>query len=300
MLWLNQVKEKSYQAQIILLIATVAIGRLVLALIIDLLRTPISPVELATDFTLLAIFVMLLVFAFLRKNLTGIHPAFGLILIILLSLNYIEFGGVHGNSRFNYYAGFFIIILLYSGHQQILLLIFQVVVMSVLSWYTAFAAVGKNLLFITFDLDYTDFVFILFSFGILSFYLKSITTKEINEYHHLSAKLSSRVSEAKQLNHELVSEGQNLERAQQHLEKEVTDRSQVLLAKQSAIKKFIYLNTEAIQLPMQEFTEALGEAETAGTLGTMLKTCHAELNEVSKNIATMLKTNEELHRTKIK
>src|SRR5882724_8003738 len=95
-----------------------------LGLIVDLTQQEIRVAEVLTDTTVLLVFG-LLIFLSRKANFKSVHPAFGVVLILLIGLNFLEFGGVHGTSRFNYYAGFFITILLYSGRQLFVLLLFQ-------------------------------------------------------------------------------------------------------------------------------------------------------------------------------
>lgn len=292
-------RDKPYETQIILLISGVAILRLLLALVIDLSRQKVILAELITDFTLLTVFTGLAYVTLTKGNFKSIHPLFGVVLIILLGLNFLQFGGVHGNSRFNFYGGFFFVILLYTSRPLILLLLFQCVLMIGLSVFTAFSAGGETLFFITNDLDYTDFIFILIVFGALAFYLKALTESEVGRLLSLSGQLNSKVAEAKQLNLDLVEQGRQLQQAQQHLEMEVSKKSAGLIEKQRAIERYIHLNTKAIQIPLSSFDEVIHSIEDAGVLDKMLLASHLELKEVVNGIAKTLQSNEQLTRTKI-
>lgn len=292
-------RDKPYETQIILLISGVAILRLLLALVIDLSRQKVILAELITDFTLLTVFTGLAYVTLTKGNFKSIHPLFGVVLIILLGLNFLQFGGVHGNSRFNFYGGFFFVILLYAGRPLVLLLLFQCLLMIGLSIFTAFSAGGETLFFITNDLDYTDFIFILIVFGALAFYLKALTESEVGRLLSLSGQLNSKVAEAKQLNLDLVEQGRQLQQAQQHLEMEVSKKSAGLIEKQRAIERYIHLNTKAIQIPLSSFDEVIHSIEDADVLDKMLLASHLELKEVVNGIAKTLQSNEQLTRTKI-
>jgi hypothetical protein len=136
--------NRPYETQVVLLISTLATLRLVLALVVDLTQRNIQPLEVLTDTTILLVFGGLLIFASRKANFETVHPAFGAVIILLLGLNFLEFGGIHGNSRFNYYAGFFIIILLYSGRQLIVLLLLQSILIIVLTIYLSANSVGET------------------------------------------------------------------------------------------------------------------------------------------------------------
>ncbi|MBI3219373.1 MAG: hypothetical protein HYZ44_07665 [Bacteroidetes bacterium] len=296
---LEAFSKRTYETQLVLLISIVAILRLVVALLIDFLRESIRWGEVMTDITILIVFVAIAWLAFNRAHFTKVHPLFGVILIILLGLNYMEFGGVQGNSRFNYYGGFFFVILLYQGRTLVVLLTFQCLFLVALTGITVFQEGGRTALFVSNDSDFTDFVFILIALGALSFYLKNITENEIGRWQQLSNKLNEQVAHAKDLNHELVTQGKELMKAQAHLEEEVNKKSRLLLEQQNAIQRYIQLNTEVIHDPVHELNREMSRFPGTNLMDSMLIASHAELNEVLKNITATLKANEELNRTKV-
>jgi hypothetical protein len=291
--------KRPYETQLVLLISIVAIFRMVVALLIDFLHESIRWGEVVTDITILIVFAALAWLAFRRANFTKVHSVFGVIIIILLGLNFMEFGGVQGNSRFNYYGGFFFVILLYQGRTLLALLTFQCLFLIVLTVITVFEEGGRTALFVSNDSDFTDFVFILIALGALSFYLKRITENEIGRWQQLSNKLNQQVAHAKDLNHELVTQGKELMKAQAHLEEEVNKKSRLLIEQQNAIEKYIRLNTEVIHDPIYELNQEMSRFRGTNMMDSMLVASHAELNEVLKNITTTLKANEELNRTKV-
>jgi hypothetical protein len=166
-------RNRPYETQVVLLISTLASVRLIMALGWDFFQEEIQQVETLTDFLLLILFGGLLLFAARNLNFIAVHPLFGVALIALLGLNFLEFGGVQGNSRFNYYAGFFVITLLYTGRPLYLLLILQGIALVGLTAYTSILGGEQAFLYLKSSPKANDFLFILISLGALSFYFEN-------------------------------------------------------------------------------------------------------------------------------
>lgn len=297
---LSSLRLRPYETQVLLLVAFLGSARLVLALVLDLLNPAITLTELLTDLGLLVIFSGILIAGLKKANFKSVHPSIGAVLILLLALNFVEFGGAAGVSRYNYYCGFFVIILLYAQRSLVVLLSFQLVVLVAataatyfqMEWTQAFLIAGAPLTL--------DFLFAVISLGILSYYLKVITLAEIHKLDLSNERLRQQVNQAKQMNARLISQGKELLAAQLHLEEEVLRRTKALEKQQHAIEKYIYINTRVLQEPITNLNNVLNGVVPTDTVSTMLVLSKKELNDVFGRIKVTLESEEELHRTKIK
>ncbi len=274
--------------------------RIIIALYFDIIRVTPSPVELLTDSALFLVFGTLLIMGLRRANFQSINPIFGLLIIVMLALNFIEFNGVNGLARFNYYSGFFVIVLLYSGSRLIYLLIFQFALLVAATLVTYYQVPWISFLMVNLPLEPTDFLFALGALGLLSFYLKGITMDETRKYEALSDTLQVKVEEEREMYETLTKQGLALQQAQQQLEQEVKRRSKSLEAQQQAIEEYIHLNTRVMKEPIQQLNQTLAALETKDNLSEMLKASGEELRTVFEQITKTLESEEELTRSKIR
>lgn len=283
----------------VLLIAFLATVRLMIALLLDFQRPQWNAAELLTDTSLFLLFGSMLALGLRRANFPSIHPAWGVVLIILLGLNFLQFGGVLGVSRFNYYCGLFVIILLYNQRHLAILLAFQLSFIVALTASTALELPWTKIFFLDFQPDTIDFLFALLALGLLSYYLKGITLLEVEKAQLSNERIRQQVGEAKKMNRLLVQKGKELLGAQQHLEEEVHARAHQLEEKQRAIEKFIHLNTRVLQEPVEELNRSLDQIQTSDPMQAMLLVSVHELNDVFGGIKRTLDASEQLDRKKL-
>lgn len=293
-------KGKSYETQMILLTALLGSARIAIALYLDSVRSQPSLLEIGTDFVLFLVFVGLFWLGYRKANIQSVHPLFGVLLIAMLALNFVEFGGVEGEARFNYYSGIYIIVLLYSGVRLYTFLIIQFLIAASICWSIFFNHQWTKIFTIDAEATPLDFVFALVALGFLSAYLKSITLREIDGVESLNLKLHDSVEEARRVNQELTTQGQALQEAQERMEAEVQKRSLLLEQNQMAIEAYIHVNTAVLNDPIQNLHESLQKIPADDQLQTLLKVSGEELQTVFISIKEALEKEEELNRTKIR
>jgi hypothetical protein len=229
-----------------------------------------------------------------------VPAAFGLLIVLLLGFSFVELNGVNGTSRFNYYSGIYITVLLFGGRQLLALLLFQMILLAVLAAGLYFQWPALRQWVLPLGPDPSDFVFALVALGMLSYYLKSMTLREISTFEEVSEELRLRVGEAKRINQSLVQQGLALQAAQQHLEEEVTKRTEALERQQMAIEAYNRLNTTSLQAPISELGQLIEQCGRHDHLCEMLVVSQQELNMVFATIKSNLEETGQVDRTKIR
>lgn len=272
---------------------------MVVALVLDFFGV-IHVTEFLIDLALLIIFGGLFFYAYHRPELKTIHPLFGVVYILLIALNYFQFGGIHGISRFSYYSGFFVIVLIYSGWRMVGLLAFQSTILLAITYVTFQPSDELKSKFLDTGHDPTNFFFALLVLGIGTYFLKTLIGEEIFKYTKLNDQLHVKVTEAKLLNTELVKEGKALQAAQNHLEKEVGNREGLLKQQQEAIETYIMLNSDVLRIPVARLNDVVTNWPDDDFYSKMLQVSQAELETVLVRINRALETRQELNRSKIR
>jgi len=298
-LFFFKLKEKNYEEIVLFLLALLGVSRMVIALLLDVIRTRPVAAEIATDTILLGVFIWLLKVANKVKSQQEISIVFGVIASLLILVNYLEFGGAMGNARFNFYAGIFLIVMLYSGKRMNWLLILYFSLMMFINygfimekeWMAQFKIeAGYNL---------ANFIFTLICITLLTVFLKYITEAQIDRYESLNIELRTKIRESKQANRKLGKQHQELAKAQAILEQEVKLKTEALEAKNRAIENYIKYNTNYLQSPLVTLDQLVTEIKGNETMPVLLRASCAELKTVIENIKITFDSEEHLDRTKV-
>jgi hypothetical protein len=171
----------------------------------------------------------MLTYVWRNARIYRIHPIIGFLFTALLALNFLQFDGLLGNARFNYYLGYFIVGLLYTGKWFILHMVVHTVVMVVIAVSSGLKLSWIEPVNLNVSLDASDFFFALLTSGLLTYYLKTIILREIAKTETLAQQLSINVSTAKSTNKLLREQSELLRVTQAHLEEEVNQRTRALV-----------------------------------------------------------------------
>ena len=293
-------ENRSAEVQAVLLICILAIFRMIIALVLDLSRPVSSISELATDISIFAIFLSLFILAQRKLSFKGVHPVFGVLIIVLLGINFLQFGGVDGTNCFNYYAGIYVIVMLYSGRNLYILISLQLAFLLVLIYLVFVNHPLYESVLINKTKSSIEFVFSVTSIAIFTFYLKRVTVSEISTLEIKLNEIRVKVRESKILNHELIAQSKELKKAQKFLKGEVSLRAKAVENQNEAIEQYIYHNTDTLKGPLTQLSTAVREFKGDTQLHTLLRISHAELTHVITDINQTLQSDAKLNRSVIK
>lgn len=285
----HRIQNLTFESQIILLICGLGSFRVSVAVSIDLLKGKRSE-ELLVDTGVLLILLVVLYVTW-RKPLEKIHIAIGFILTLLLALNFIQFGGVDGYSKFNYYSGLFILIMIYNHRARVITVSFHLLVLLIILMLEYLDHPILEPLFIHQHPQSSDFWFTLLTLSFFTFYLKEVTVQKGESLTKLNDLLGERVRESRKLNRLLAEKNDALKRAQANLESEVSRRSVTLQVKNQAIENFIQTNQQELIQPVQELVRTINAIDESSPYTVYLKGTGKELEAIAKSIYTNLDNN---------
>ncbi|MFM8913630.1 MAG: hypothetical protein ACKOE6_12065 [Flammeovirgaceae bacterium] len=274
----------------ILLVSVLGTFRLLLALCIDV--TQFQAEEVTIDFLLLVLFAAILVIAYRKANIKAVHPVFGIFFSTLLGINFLQFGGIMGLSRFNFFCGICVLVLLYSRKQLVCNLAFCGLMILVLCLDTFYPLPWTKMFALEDRVDVTDFIFALLSIALLVYYLKMFTVKEINQYDYLNDQLQRNVRQAREKNKDLVILANDLASAQKSLETEVQKKTKELHEKNQTISNYIEVNTQVLADPIYQLKDKIQYLQN-DSLGLMMQGAAIELDTVYQQIRTQLEKEHE-------
>jgi hypothetical protein len=294
---LQRFEKLSYESQMVVLICFLGTIRVAIAVILDL--RDIRLAEITVDVILLLLFISLSYFWFNRK-VTSIHPVIGVVLTLLLALNFVQFGGVTGYTKFNYYAGLYVIIMLFSGWRLYTLVAFHLLVLAVILFIEYINPTFFRTLFISKGYLTIEFWFTLVTLAIFTYYLKYITNRANVKLDALGADLNEKVREAKTINGKLVGQKEELTSMRKNLETEVARRTEELQRRNFSIEEYIHYNSVQLQDPIRGLLEEMQKLEGDTQYKVLLRNSGDELKAVSMIIKDTLFANKPLVRDHIK
>jgi cell division protein FtsB len=296
--FISQYNTLSYQPQIILLICGFGAVRIVLALVMDF-TTHVPRADLMIDLLLL-ITIITFVYTSWRKEFEKIGIQFGVAITLLLAFNFLQFGGIAGYGRFNYFASIYFIVMVYSQRALYITISFNMLLLLVVLYISNTSPAWLSHIDFGVSFQTLDFWFTLMLISVFTIYLKDLTVTQGNKLSQLNLQMAEQVRESRKLGRKLEQSNQELKRAQANLEDEVSRRTEMLRKKNKSVETFIELNTTELIQAVDELLASMHNVKSSSAYTDKLKLSSEELNGVVESIRTSLKQNTLLDRTVIR
>jgi len=272
--------------------------RVTIALVQDFITGYAYPVML-TDFAIL-ILVSFLIFLSWKGSINRIGLIVGIVITILLGINFLQFGGSSGYTKFNYYVGIYVIVILYGRWRLNVTILFHLVILLGIIIADYVKAPFVQTIFIRISPQIKDFWFAIFLVSGVGYFLKTQTDIFSNNLFNLNSDLAFRIKQARQINQLLEKQNKELVEAQQHLEREIQKRSEVLERKNDSIEEFMMVNTSHLVNPINDLVGSVRKKEGASVLSELLKQSADDLEKVSYSIREAVQKHPLIDRQNIK
>lgn len=285
-----------YNSQVIFLICGFGVVRLLLETVMDLSASRLDGLVLD-----ILLFALLLAFMFRgwKQSFANISTLFGIFISLILAYNFLRFGGAAGHSKFNYYAGLYLITMVYTHRALYITLGFNLGLLIIILTMDQVAPgwmVAQSEPALRTDAFWLTLVMITF----FTFYLKELTVAQGNRLSSLNNKMADQIREVRKINTELEASNAELLNIQSNLENEVNKRSEMLRQKNQSIESFIHVNTSDLIVAVDKLLEDMQKVNVDSSYTGHFRESGEELNAVVQSIKTQLKEDPSLDRKVIR
>lgn len=291
--------QSPYESQVMQLIGLIGLFRVVVALVQDFRSPVINTSELFTDSAILFVFLIICLLA-LRLKVTHVPLVFAVVLVTLLAINFLQFGGVTGYTEFNYLIGIVVMVLLYAGQRKNILVICMLLLLAGMLWSVYIKNFIFQLLFIKTQGSPEDFIYSLVSLLILTLYLKYAMDLERDQLLQQQVALHIALDQAQQQQFTLQDQKAQLLAAQEKLEQEVASRTQELENQNASIERYIQYNVTELKEPLTRLKQSLEGVKGSDALTELLRVSVSELETVTNTITHSLEHERTIHKSKIR
>lgn len=291
--------QSPYESQVMQLIGLIGLLRVLVAIVQDFRNPNINTTELLTDTAILFVFLIICLLA-LRLKVTNVPLVFAVVLVLLLAINFLQFGGVRGYTEFNYLIGIVVMVLLYSGRRKYILVFCMLALLAGMLVSVYSENFIHQLLFIKTQGSPEDFIYSLVSLSILTLYLKYAMDLERDQLLQQQIALRAALDQSRQQQQALQDQKVQVLTAQEKLEQEVVSRTQELENQNISIERYIQYNITELKEPLTRLKQSLEGIKGSDTLTELLRISVSELEGVTKNITHSLEHERTIHKSKIR
>lgn len=282
----------SFELQIWFITTGLAGLRGIVGVVDDLVANPIHWDELAVDSIITALFITIC-YRIFAGLVSQIPVWISLIFIILLCINYIQFGGVGNGVEFNL-MGLGILLILAnkaSSLRLVMILYFSIILLVLLENH--YLGWLSSILLIELQNSQLDFLLMLVTLSLIILYFKLILLKESTKLMDARAELTARRDLIRLQNKKLSEQKKYIDSANQRLQDEFVNQTSYLVENNESIEKFAQHVTETMIAPLERAMEHTRAIQSDNPLEKMTKSSIHDLNNVVHKLKRQLTDHEQ-------
>ena len=276
-------RAKPFELQVWFVVMAIAGLRTLKSVVQHVASSKINTTGLVIDLSILLIFCGLALLIYFRK-IPRVPLIVGVILLILLIFSYVQFGGVMGTTEFNLMGLGVLFALAYNRKELAVIMTLYIVLILVANVDLRFNGWLTRSFYKGVSTSLDNYLTTLLALLLIIIYFKRALTRESNRITELRKKLSEQMKTIVRQKKELEVKKQFLHKVNARLEEEIRNHSDQIVRQNSAMKDYIWLSTESLQMPLKRISARVTDLRENSILETILKEQVGELNGVVENL----------------
>ena len=281
--FLKDLQAKPFELQVWFVVMAIAGLRTLKSVVQGVIGSKINTTGLIIDLSILLIFCGLALLIYSRK-IPRVPLIVGVILLILLIFSYVQFGGVTGTTEYNLMGLGVLFALAYNRKELTVIMSLYFVLILIANLDLRFDGWLTRSFYKGLSTSLDNYLTTLLTLLLIIIYFKRALTRESNRITELRKKLSEQMKTIVRQKRELEVKKQFLHKVNARLEEEIRNHSDQIVRQNSAMKDYIWLSTESLQMPLKRISTRVSDLRENSILETILKEQVDELNVVVKNL----------------
>ncbi len=245
-----------FEKRVLRFISFIGIVRMLVELYSNYLRST-SLFGWTMDIILISIITSAFILSFTSLDFRYVMTVFSVIILGLLSLSWINTGGVYGRSESNYFGLILAVALLNSGSRQqwLLSLTLLTLLSLVVIWEYKFDWIEPMV--INFNESPLHYISMVILCTVIVYYLKYLFDHERKSLRSRQLELAKRTLELDIENERLINQQKEFERVNERLESEIKERRLKLEEQNKSLREFIEVSLREFHPPLLNTLNAI-------------------------------------------
>src|SRR5688572_5393254 len=248
--FLRDLQNKPFELQVWFVVMAIAALRTLKSVVQDITGSKMNTTGLIIDLSILFIFCGLALLIYYKK-IPRVPLIVGVLLLILLIFSYVQFGGVLGTTEYNLMGLGVLFALAYNRKELAFIMILYLVMIVVANLDLRFNGWLTRSFFSGNSTSLDNYLTTLLTVVIIIIYFKKALIMESKRITELRKKLNEQMKTIVRQKRELEEKKQFLHKVNARLEEEIRNHSDQIVRQNSAMKDYIWLSTESLQMPLK-------------------------------------------------